>query len=86
MKGRLRFFNQERGWGLIQPDGRGLDIFVHVSQVIGGQPQKGERCVFDVTDGGKVQAVNVLLVVGRKTKQAHELAGEAMTHQEPERT
>ena len=49
------------GWGLIQPDGRGPDIFVHVSQVIGGQPQKGERCVFDVKDSGKPQAVNVLL-------------------------
>jgi len=42
MRGRLQVFNRELGWGLIKPDGRGPDIFVHVSQVIGGQPQKGD--------------------------------------------
>ena len=64
MKGHLRFLNHDRRWGLIEPDGRGPDIFVHTSKVIAGEPRKGERCRFDVKDDprtGKPQAVNVLL-------------------------
>jgi cold shock CspA family protein len=38
---------------------------VHISQIVaGGEPEKGERCVFDVADNprsGKPQAVNVYL-------------------------
>jgi CspA family cold shock protein len=64
MKGRLRYFNRERGWGLIEPDGKGADIFVHVSQIVaGGEPEKDERCIFDVAESpaGKVQAVRVYM-------------------------
>ena len=45
MKGRLRFYNRDRGWGLIEPDGRGPDIFMPATKVVVGEPHKGARCV-----------------------------------------
>lgn len=31
--GRVKFFNQEKGYGFITPDSGGADIFVHVTQL-----------------------------------------------------
>jgi cold shock protein len=31
--GRLKFFNEDRGYGFIVPDGGGSDVFVHVHEV-----------------------------------------------------
>lgn len=32
-KGTVKWFNTERGYGFIQPEGGGKDVFVHVSAV-----------------------------------------------------
>jgi CspA family cold shock protein len=66
MMGRIRFFNRENGWGFIQPDGRGSDLFFHVSKVMAGgaSPKKNGRCTFEVVENtrcGKPQATRVYL-------------------------
>ena len=32
-KGTVKWFNKDKGYGFIQPEGGGADIFVHVSQL-----------------------------------------------------
>lgn len=33
MAGTVKFFNTERGYGFIKPDGGGPDVFVHITAV-----------------------------------------------------
>lgn len=58
--GRVKFFNDRKGWGFIEPEGGGEDIFVHYSAIEG----EGYRTL---TDGDKVQYE---LVTGDKGLQA----------------
>mmetsp|Transcript_92237 Transcript_92237/g.231972 ORF Transcript_92237/g.231972 Transcript_92237/m.231972 type:complete len:120 (+) Transcript_92237:92-451(+) len=56
--GTVKFFNADKGFGFIET-AQG-DVFVHVRQCQGGQPQEGDQVYFDVQMGnqGKPQAVN----------------------------
>ena len=61
--GSVKWFNAEKGFGFITPDGGGEDLFVHHSAI---QMQgfrdlaEGQRVEFDVTQGQKgMQASNV---------------------------
>ena len=57
-----RFFDQ-KGFGFIQPDGGGKDLFVHINEVEGNQLQEGDNVEFDETEGPKgKQASNVKVV------------------------
>lgn len=51
--GAFRWFNRPSGFGLIQPDQGGVDLFVHraslADDVVG---TAGERVEFDERDGG----------------------------------
>jgi CspA family cold shock protein len=62
-QGTVKWFNAEKGFGFITPDGGGADLFVHHSAI---QSQgfrtleENQRVNFDVTQGQKgPQAVNV---------------------------
>ena len=62
--GTVKFFNQSKGFGFIQPDDGGKDVFVHISEIEGGEPlREGQRVTFDVKEDTRgPKAVNVSVV------------------------
>lgn len=62
--GTVKFFNDERGFGFIQPDDGGKDIFVHVNGLNGDfSLLEGDKVSYEVEEGRKgPNAVNVSIV------------------------
>lgn len=57
--GTVKFFNDAKGFGFIEPDSGAKDIFVHVSGLV-DEINQGDKVTFDVEDGRKgPNAVNV---------------------------
>ncbi|PSK90616.1 cold-shock protein [Taibaiella chishuiensis] len=60
--GKVKFFNEEKGFGFITPDGGGQDVFVHVSGLV-NEIREGDQVSYDTQQGKKGEnAVNVRLV------------------------
>jgi CspA family cold shock protein len=63
MRGTVKWFNSQKGYGFIQPEGGGKDVFVHISAVEqAGLPglNEGQAIEFDeVTNRGKTSAGNL---------------------------
>ena len=61
--GTVKWFNEQKGYGFIQPDNGSKDIFVHISAVerAGLRTLKeGQKVSFEVTQGPKgKQASNI---------------------------
>lgn len=61
--GKLRSWNEERGFGFIAPTGGGRELFVHVSALPrdGSRPTPGETLSFEIgqNDKGQPQALKV---------------------------
>ena len=50
MTGTVKFFNQDKGFGFITPDGGAKDVFVHISAVQGSGLNglaDGQKVTFD---------------------------------------
>ena len=63
MKGTVKWFNNQKGYGFIS-DENGKDVFVHYSGLAGDgfkSLDEGQKVEFDIQDGAKgPQAVNVV--------------------------
>jgi CspA family cold shock protein len=65
--GRVKFFNEDRGFGFIVPDGGGPDIFVHVHDIeVAGMNKlvRGQVLVYNTAPArdGRLKAVNLRLL------------------------
>jgi len=53
LEGTVKFFNEDRGFGFITPDGGGKDVFVHIRDLKRSgfeAPGEGDRFSFDTED------------------------------------
>jgi CspA family cold shock protein len=61
--GRVKWFNDKKGYGFIEPDGGGEDIFVHHTSIMSDGFRtlaEGQAVTFEVVKGPKgQQATNV---------------------------
>jgi CspA family cold shock protein len=66
-QGTVKWFNSQKGFGFIQPEGGGNDVFVHISAVERAglsQLNENQRVSFEMETGrnGKAAAVNLKIV------------------------
>lgn len=61
MTGKLKWFNNDKGYGFIAGDD-GQDYFVHASKLAEGTYNDNDKLTFDLAEGRKgIEAVNVKL-------------------------
>ncbi len=62
-QGTVKWFNSQKGFGFIQPDNGGQDVFVHISAVERAglrSLNEGQKVSFEVTEEkGKKSATNL---------------------------
>ena len=63
VKGTVKWFNAQKGFGFIQPDDGGADVFVHISAVERAGLRtlnEGQKVTFNITsERGKNAATNL---------------------------
>lgn len=64
--GTVKWFNGTKGYGFIQPENGGSDVFVHISAVEKAglrDLKEGQRLTYELaTEKGKTSAANLVLV------------------------
>ena len=55
--GKVKFFNESKGFGFIQPDAGGDDLFIHISNVdpSAGTLKEGQSVFYEIGQGRKGQ-------------------------------
>ena len=63
MTGKVKFFNETKGFGFITNDETGEDVFVHVTALRGLRLSEGDSVSFEEEEGKKgTQAANIELI------------------------
>jgi CspA family cold shock protein len=63
--GTVKFYNEQKGFGFIQPDGGGNDVFVHVTALERAGMRslsEGQKVTFDTQEDrrtGKIAVANI---------------------------
>jgi cold shock protein len=73
-KGTVKWFNADKGFGFITPEGGAKDCFVHHSAIQGDgykSLDEGEQVEFDVVQGQKGPAAENVSRLGRKYALSH---------------
>ncbi|MEV5704737.1 cold-shock protein [Actinoallomurus sp. NPDC052274] len=64
VKGTVKWFNADKGYGFIQPDDGSNDVFAHYSNIAAQgfrELQEGQKVQFDITQGQRgPQAENIV--------------------------
>jgi CspA family cold shock protein len=64
--GTIKWFNTQKGYGFIQPDSGGKDVFVHISALERAglaSLNEGQKIQYEIArDRGKEAAANLILV------------------------
>lgn len=73
VKGKVKWFSNVKGYGFIEQDGGGADVFVHYSSVQNDGYKtldEGDIVTFEITEGQKgPQAANVVREKATKAEQ-----------------
>ncbi|MCR9203747.1 MAG: cold-shock protein [Halobacteriovoraceae bacterium] len=51
--GKVKFFDEIKGFGFITPDSGDKDLFVHMTGITGGSINDGDSVEFEIGDGQK---------------------------------
>lgn len=88
--GKVKWFNNAKGYGFIRPDGGGDDLFVHYSYICmdGYKSLKaGQSVTYDVREAPKgLHAVNIGITSDTTTEKAAEASSEEQvseSHESP---
>ncbi len=61
--GKVKFFNEDKGFGFIKEDGSEKEHFVHISGINEGTLSQDDEVEFELVEGRKgLNAVNVTLI------------------------
>lgn len=79
-EGKVKWFNDAKGFGFIEPEGGGADVFAHFSavQMDGFRTLKqGSRVSYDLVKGPKGDLAQNIRAAEDAEASAHETAGRA---------